>query len=102
MILSMWPESLDSISMEEDEDLPRFPDESSEDEDSDSSEERDFGKEKRERVGILHVLHLKTLHGVNKGVKSIFLNFEKLALQKFFQLKPQQKIFSPCWWMTGC
>ena len=43
-------ESLDSIPMEEDEeDLPRFPDESSEDEDCDSSEDRDSGKEERER-----------------------------------------------------
>ena len=43
-------ESLDSIPMEEDEeDLPRFPDQSSEDEDSDSSEDRDSGEEERER-----------------------------------------------------
>ena len=97
-------ESLDSIPMEEDEeDLRRFPDEISEDEDSDSSKDCDSGEEERESVAVLHVLHLKTLHGVNRGVRSIFLNFEKkLVLQKFSQLKLPQKIFSPCWWMTGC
>ena len=43
-------ESLDSIPVEEDEeDLPRFPDKSSEGEDSDSSEDHHYDKEERER-----------------------------------------------------